>query len=62
GMRTWCCTVCGSVHDRDVNAAKNILLAGMLSRVTGPMVLRDAPLDTSFAAGRGRLAEGILAI
>jgi len=25
GIRTWCCSICGSVHDRDVNAALNIL-------------------------------------
>lgn len=25
GIRTWCCGGCGAVHDRDVNAAKNIL-------------------------------------
>ena len=39
GMRGWTCSECGAEHDRDLNAAKNIL-----------------------AAGRGRLAEGILAL
>lgn len=39
GIRGWRCSVCGTEHDRDVNAAKNIL-----------------------AAGRGRLAGGILAL
>ena len=27
-MREWTCSECGSVHDRDVNAARNILAAG----------------------------------
>jgi putative transposase len=28
GIRGWQCTVCGTIHDRDVNAAHNILAAG----------------------------------
>lgn len=28
GVRAWTCGNCGSVHDRDVNAARNILLEG----------------------------------
>ena len=39
GIREWRCKQCEAVHDRDVNAARNIL-----------------------AAGRRRLAEGILAL
>ena len=27
-VRTWVCSACGDVHDRDVNAARNILSAG----------------------------------
>lgn len=28
GIRVWTCSECGSIHDRDVNAAKNILALG----------------------------------
>ena len=30
-VRAWVCSACGGTHDRDVNAAKNILLAGRCS-------------------------------
>ncbi|MDQ0596147.1 transposase [Streptomyces canus] len=33
-VRTWTCE-CGAVHDRDVNAAKNILAAGLAVSVCG---------------------------
>jgi putative transposase len=30
-VRTWVCSACGGMHDRDVNAARNILFAGRCS-------------------------------
>ena len=32
-VRTWTCQHCGTVHDRDLNAAKNILAAGRAERL-----------------------------
>lgn len=35
GIREWICGDCGAIHDRDVNAAKNILRYGQVSPVEG---------------------------
>ncbi|MGW4021106.1 RNA-guided endonuclease InsQ/TnpB family protein [Streptomyces sp. NPDC005009] len=35
GVRTWTCESCGAVHDRDVNAARNLLAAGLAVSVCG---------------------------
>nr|WP_232292666.1 zinc ribbon domain-containing protein [Saccharopolyspora erythraea] len=34
-VRSWTCTGCGSTHDRDVNAAKNIEAAGLAVSACG---------------------------
>jgi transposase len=38
GMRGWQCAVCGAIHDRDANAAHNILAAGHRRLAEGILV------------------------
>jgi len=37
-IRFWTCSECGAVHDRDINAAKNVLAAGLAVSASGEMV------------------------
>jgi putative transposase len=46
--RAWCCPSCRTLHDRDVNAAKNILAAGLAVSACGGDVRHPDP------PGRGR--------
>ena len=52
-VRAWACAACGTVHDRDVNAAQNILAAGRAdkSNACGGQVRPAPPLAPAGEAG-----------
>jgi putative transposase len=55
-VRAWTCAACGAVHDRDVNAAKNILAAGRAERLNacGGTVRPGGPLARPGETGTHR--------
>jgi putative transposase len=57
-VREWTCAACGAIHDRDVNAAKNILALGRRERLNacGGQVRPASPLAPASEAGTRRSA------
>lgn len=57
-VRTWTCPACAAVHDRDVNAARNILAAGRADRLNacGGNVRPGQVLAVAVEAGTHRSA------
>ena len=55
-VRSWRCGMCGAVHDRDVNAARNVLAAGRAERLNacGGTIRPGAPLARPGETGTHR--------
>ena len=53
-IREWTCCECGALHDRDVNAARNILVGGASPSCRGnPRPLGTGRMSSSAQNGRG---------
>ena len=57
-VRTWTCAACGSAHDRDINAAKNILAVGQAERLNACGVKSKSSLLVSDPEAGTRLDRG----
>ena len=53
GVRQWTCAACGAVHDRDVNAARNILALGRRERLNACRTGARPPLTVAAGAEAG---------
>ena len=53
GVRRWTCAACGAVHDRDVNAARNILALGRRERLNACGTGARPPLTVAAGAEAG---------
>ena len=54
-VRKWTCAACGTVHDRDINAAKNIAALGRREAENA----RGGQVRPLFAAAQAREAESL---